>query len=57
VSKSPDKGVSNSGQGGDGTSKGHSNGEVYGGFPNMIEEHIPVPRGGGVSGRSKSGRK
>ena len=54
--RSPDRVVSNSGQDRDGTPKGHSIGEVYGGFPSMIEEHIPVPRGAGVSRRSKSDR-
>jgi hypothetical protein len=42
--KSPDKVADNFSQDRDETSKGHANGEVYGGFPNTIEEHIPVPR-------------
>ena len=49
--KSPDKVVGNSGQDKDETTKGYANGEAYGGFFNMIEEHIPVPRGVEVSRR------
>jgi hypothetical protein len=50
--KSPGKVVSNSSQDRDETPKGHANRKVYGGFFNMIEEHIPVPRGAEVSRRS-----
>jgi hypothetical protein len=51
--KSHDKVVGNSSQDRDETPTGHANGEAYGGFPNMIEEHIPVPRGAEVNRRSK----
>jgi hypothetical protein len=49
--------MSNSGQGRDRTPNGNANREVYGGFPNTIEEYIPFPRGAEVSRRSKPDQK
>ena len=40
--ESTDKVVGDSGQGRDKTPKGHTSGEVYGRFPEMIEEHVSV---------------
>ena len=40
--KSTNKVTGNSGQDRDETPKDHTSGEVYGGFPDIIEEHIPV---------------
>ena len=40
--ESTDKVVGDSGQGRDKTPKGHTSGEVYRGFPEMIEEHVSV---------------
>ena len=40
--ESTDKIVGNTGQGRGETPKGHGNWKVYGRFPNMIEEHVPV---------------
>jgi len=40
--ESAGKVVGGSSQGRNETPKGHANGEVYGGFPNMIEEHVPI---------------
>jgi hypothetical protein len=40
--ESADKVVGSSSQDGDETPKGHADGEVYGGPPNMIEEHVPI---------------
>jgi hypothetical protein len=42
--KSPGKVAGDPSQDRDETPKDHANGEVYGGFPDTIEEHIPVPR-------------
>ena len=39
--KSASKVVGDSGQDGDETPKDHTNGEIYGRFPNIIEEHVP----------------
>jgi hypothetical protein len=55
--KKCDKAVGNSGQDRDEIPKGHANGEVYGGFPNMIEEYIPVPHGAVVSRKSDLDQK
>ena len=55
--KSPDKVAGNSSQDRDETTKGHANREVYGGFLNMTEEHIPIPRGVEVSRRSDVDQK
>ena len=55
--ESPDRVVTNSGQGGDGDLNGHANGELYGEIPNTTGEHIPVPRGAEVSRRSKPDQK
>jgi hypothetical protein len=40
-----------------GPPKGHANGEVDGGFPIMVEEHIPIPHGAEVSRRSDGDQK
>ena len=40
--KDTDEIVGNSCQDRDETPKSHTNGEVYGGFPNMVEEHVPI---------------
>lgn len=40
--ESAGKVVGGSGQDGGETPKSHANGEVYGGFSNMIEEHVPI---------------
>ena len=34
--------VGSSGQGGYKTPKGHADREVYGGFPEVVEEHVPI---------------
>ena len=40
--ESADKVVGNTGQDRDETPKDHTGGEVYGRFPNIIEEHVPI---------------
>ena len=40
--ESADKVVGNSSQNRDETPKGHADGEIYGGFSNVVEEHVPV---------------
>ena len=40
--ESPGKVVGNSSQSRDETPEGHGDGEVYGGFSNMVEEHVPI---------------
>ena len=37
-----DKVVSSSGQGRDEAPKSHASGEVYGGFPKTIKQHVPI---------------
>ena len=41
--ESAGKAVGGSSQGRDETPEDHANGEVYGGFSDMIEEHVPIP--------------
>ena len=57
--ESTDKVVGDSGQDRDKTPKGHTSGEVYGRFPEMIEEHVSVSswRGSQLSVRSRSRTK
>ena len=57
--ESTGKVVGNSSQGRDETPKGHTSGEVYGRFPEMIEEHVSVSswRGSQLSVRSRSRTK
>ena len=39
------------------TPKDHADGEVYGGFPDMIEEHIPIVLRPGSQQESELGAK
>ena len=55
--KSAGKAVGNSGQDRDETPKDRTGGEVDGGFPDMIEEHVPIPLWPGIQQSVRSGSR